>query len=204
MMMKNKLVICSVLVITLTVCIISAGCTSPQTHTSTQSNSSTNAITSQAPSPTLTPETLVTTLAPTTSKTPINSTTATPIHSDLTVTLNSAVKKTVIGDLTPIPGNIFLILNVTIQNNDKNNDFEYADSSFSIYDKVNENRRSATTSIVAGILNSPIPATGRIPPKSIKTGQIVFGVIDSSNSYKFYVVDSRGTVLALIDNIEVP
>ena len=204
MMMKNKLVICSVLVIILTVCIISVGCTSPKTHTSTQSNSSTIAIPTQTLSPTITPEKLVTTLALTTSKTSINSTTATPIHSDLTVTLNSAVKKTVIGDLTPMPGNIFLVLNVTIQNNDKNSDFEYTDSSFSIYDKVNENRRSATTSIVAGILNSPIPATGRIPPKSIKTGQIVFGVIDSSNSYKFYVVDSRGTVLALIDNIEVP
>jgi hypothetical protein len=204
MIIKNKFVIRSVLVILLTGCIISAGCTSPQTYTSTQSNSSTIAITSQTLSPTITPETLVTTLALTPSKTSINSTTATPTHSDLTVTLNSAVKKTVIGDLTPIPGNIFLVLNVTIQNNDKNNDFEYTDSSFSIYDKVNEIRRSAITSIVASKLNSPIPATGRIPPKSTKTGQIVFGVMDSSNSYKFYVVDSRGTVLTSIDNIEVP
>jgi hypothetical protein len=204
MMMKDKVVICSALVIILTACILSAGCTSPQTPTSPQSNSSTITIPPQTLSSTTPPETLVTTLALTTSPTSINSTTATPKNSDLTVTLNSAVKKTVIGDLTPTPGNIFLVLNVTIQNNDKNNGFEYRDSSFTIYDKVNKDRRTAITSIVAGKLNSPLPATGTIPPTSTQTGLIVFRVMDSSNSYKFSVVDARDTVLVSIDNIEVP
>jgi hypothetical protein len=204
MLMKNKFVICSILIIILAACIISAGCTSPQTQTSTQSNLSTITTPQQTLSSTSPPETLATTLALTTSPTSIHSTTTTPTNSELLVTLNSAVKKTVIGDLTPMPGNIFLVLNVTIQNNDKNKDFEYTDSSFSIYDKVNKNRRTAITSTVASKLNSPIPAAGSISPKTTKTGLIVFGVMDSSNSYKFYVVDSRGTVLASIDNIEVP
>jgi hypothetical protein len=204
MMMKDKVVICSALVIILTACILSAGCTSPQTQTSPQSNSSTITIPPQTLSSTTPQETLVTTLALTTSPTSINSTMATPINSEVTVALNSAVKKTVIGDLKPTPGDIFLVLNVTIKNNDKNNGFDYRDSSFTIYDKVNKDRRTAITSIVASKLNSPLPATGTIPPTSTQTGLIVFRVMDSSNSYKFSVVDARDTVLVSIDNIEVP
>jgi len=127
-----------------------------------------------------------------------------PVNSGIIVKVNSALKKTSIGGLSPNPGNIFLVLNVTIQNTDKNNSFEYSDSSFMIYDKLNQNRSSAITGILAAKLNSPIPASGSIQPGEIVTGEIVFGVLDSSNSYKFYVVDRKGTVLASVDNINVP
>jgi hypothetical protein len=93
-------------------------------------------------------------------------------------------------------------LDVTIQNNDKNNDFKYTDSSFSIYDTVNQKRGPAITSKVAGGLNTPL-ASGTIPMKSTKTGQIVFGVMDNSNSYKFAVVNSTAAITSLID-INVP
>ena len=90
------------------------------------------------------------------------------------------------------------------QNNDKNNDFKYTDSSFAIFDKVNNNRRTAITyKLLTGGLNNPL-TSGTIPLKSTKTGQIVFGEMDSSNSYKLYVSDSTGTVLASVDNINVP
>jgi hypothetical protein len=112
------------------------------------------------------------------------------------------VKKTSLGSFTPLPGNIFLVLDVTIQNNDKNNDFKYTDSSFSIYDTVNQKRGQAITSKVAGGLNIPL-ASGTIPLKSTKTGQIVFGVSDNSNSYKFAVVNSTSAITPLID-INVP
>jgi hypothetical protein len=128
---------------------------------------------------------------------------ADPINSKLTATLNSAVKRTVIGELKPKPGNIFLVLNVTIQNKDTNNGFEYRDSSFIIYDTVNEDKETAITSIVANILTLPVLTTGTIPPKSTQTGLIVFGVMESSKSYKFSVVDVRGIVLTSIDDIEV-
>ena len=192
MIKKNKFVICSSLIIILIVCIISAGCTSHQTQTSTQSNSSIITTPTQALSSTKTVPAANVSLA------------ATLINSGLTVTLNSAVKKTNIEGLTPKPGNIFLVLNVTIQNNDKNNDFEYTDASFLIFDKLNLNRSSAITSTIAAKLNSPIPASGRIPPASKNTGEIVFGVMDNSNSYKFSVDDKKGTVLTSIDNINVP
>ena len=202
-MMKNKFVICSVCIIILTACIVSTGCTStsPQgAQTSAQTILPIITTPAQTLSPTTAPVTIATTMTPTTASTAIMSTTTTPISSGLTVTLNSAVKKTSLGSFTPLPGNIFLVLDVTIQNNDKNNDFKYTDSSFSIYDTVNQKRGQAITSKVAGGLNIPL-ASGTIPLKSTKTGQIVFGVKDSSNSYKFAVVNSTAAITPLIDII---
>ena len=121
------------------------------------------------------------------------------------MTLNSAVKKIKIGTFNNKPGNIFLVLDITIQNNDKNNDFRYTDATFAIGDKINKNRRIPITSQVAGGLNSPL-SSGTIPLKSTKTGQIVFGVMDTSNAnlYRLFIADPSGTVLTSIDNIEVP
>jgi hypothetical protein len=206
MMMKNKFVICSVCIIILTACIVSTGCTStsPQgaAQTSAQTNPPTITTLGQTLIPTTAPVTITTTMAPTTASIAIISTPATPISSGLTVTLNSAVKKTTLGSSTPKTGLVFLVLDVTIQNNDKNNDFKYTDSSFSIYDIINKKRDSAMTSKVAGGLNTPL-TSGTIPLKSTKTGQIVFGVSDSSNSYKFAVVNSTTALIPLID-INVP
>lgn len=201
--MKNKVAICFVWIIVLTTCIVSTGCISTQgAQTSDQSISPIITTPSQTLISTTAPETSDTTLAPTTSLT-IISTTAIPKNEVLTVTLNSAVKKTQIGKSTNKAGNIFLVLDVTLQNNDKNNDFKYTDTSFAIFDKVNKNRRTAITSqLLSGGLNSPL-TSGTIPLKSKITGQIVFGVMDSSNSYRLYISDSTGTVLTSIENIDV-
>ena len=102
-----------------------------------------------------------------------------------------------------MPGHIFVVLDITIQNNDKNNAFKYTDASFAVFDKLNKNRRIAITSKINGGLDNPL-ASGTIPLKSKTTGQIVFGEDDNSNSYKLYVSDSTGTVLTTIDNINIP
>jgi hypothetical protein len=132
------------------------------------------------------------------------STTVTVVKDVLNITINSAVKKTLIGRSTNKGGDIFLVLDISIQNYDKNIDFRYKDTSFAIYDKLNNNRRTAITSqLNTGGLNNPF-TSGTIPIKSKMSGQIVFGVMDNSNSYKLYVSDSKGTVLTSIDNISVP
>jgi hypothetical protein len=132
------------------------------------------------------------------------STTKPPINDILNITINSAVKKTLIGRSTNKGGDIFLVLDITIQNNDKNNDFRYKDTSFAIYDKLNNNRKTALTSqLNTGGLDHPF-TSGTIPLKSKMSGQIVFGVMDNSNSYKLYVSDLKGTVLTSVDNISVP
>jgi hypothetical protein len=204
MMMKTKFVICSVLIILLTACIVSTGCTSTQnTQSPVQNIPPTITTPSQPLSPTTPPATTASSIAPTTVPTVMISTTQTPANDGLSVTLNSAVKKTTIEGSGPLPGNILLVLDITIQNNDKNKNFEYTDASFGCYDKLNKRRITAITYKFTSGLNSPL-TSGTIPLKSKKTGQIVFGVLDNSTTYKFYVTDSTGTVLTSIDNINVP
>jgi hypothetical protein len=203
MMMKNKFVIFSLCIIVLTACIVSTGCTSSQSaQTAAQSTSPVVTTPAQSLNPTTTPETLVTTLAPTTAPTAIVTTTGTPANGGLTVTVNSAVKKTALGEYTPNHGKIFLVLDVTIQNNDKNKDFDYTAASFALSDNVNTNRHPPLGKFSYGLNNQLI--SGTIPLKSKITGQIVFGVMDNSNSYKLYVSDPTGTVLTSIENISVP
>jgi hypothetical protein len=126
----------------------------------------------------------------------------TPANGGLTVTVNSAVKKTALGQFKPKPGMIFLVLDVTIQNNDKNNDFDYTAASFALSDNLNTIRRPPLGKFAYGLDNQLI--SGMIPLKSKITGQIVFGVTDGSNSYNLSVSDSTGTVLTSLDNINAP
>jgi hypothetical protein len=184
-------------------CIVGCGCSSTQNaQSSVQNTPSASTTTSQPLSPAPAPVTAGITLKPTTAQTTFITTTETPKIDLLTVTLNSAVKKITIGGSNPFPGNIFLVLDVVIQNNDKNQGFTYSDSSFSIFDKINKRRITAITYKIPNGLNNPL-TSGIIPIKSKQSGQIVFGVLDNSSSYKFSIVDSTGTVLTSVDNINV-
>ncbi|MDO9324297.1 MAG: DUF4352 domain-containing protein [Methanoregula sp.] len=142
-------------------------------------------------------------IAPTSIPTAVISATQTPVNAGVSVTINSAVKKTILEGATPNPVNIFLVLDVTLQNNDKNEDFSYTDSSFTYFDKKHQKGGIAITSKVAGKVNNAI-TSGVIPLKSKTTGQIVFGVPANSRGYKFSVIDSKGTVITTIDNLDVP
>ena len=142
-------------------------------------------------------------MAPTTVPTVI-STTQTPVNDGLSVTLNSAKRKTTTysGGSLP-PGIVLLELDITIQNNDKHKDFEYTDSSFVLSFKSNKISLTAkTTQYAKGLINPFIGAP--VPSGSEKTGRIIFGVNETSNYYKLSVVDSTGTVQTSIDNINVP
>ena len=203
MTMKNKIVFCSFCMLLLIACIVCTGCTSGQnTQTSAPGTSPTVTTPAQTLNPTTVPETLVTTLAPASAPTAVVTTTGTPPNGGLSVTVNSAVKKTALGEFKPKPGMIFLVLDVTIQNNDKNNDFEYTTASIALSDNLNTNRRPPLGKFSYGLDNQLI--SGTIPLKSKITGQVVFGVTDGSNSYKLTVSDSTGTVLTSIDNINAP
>jgi hypothetical protein len=206
MKMKNKFVICSVLIILLTACIVSTGCTSTQgVQSSTQSNSTTVQTPSNSVSPTTVPETLITTLAATTAPTVTVSTTGIPTNDILTLTLNSAEKKVSLGNGIGKPGRILLLIDITIKNNDKKNDFQYTDASFVISYKSNNDSVTAITSQYAlnkGLSNPLLGGT--IKAGSTDDGKILFGVNATSNSYKLSVVDPTGRVLTSIDNIYVP
>lgn len=203
MMIKYKVVFCSLCLLLLTTCVLSSGCTSGQNaQTPAQTHSPTVTTPTEILNPTAAPETLITTLASTADQTVVVTTTGTPVNGGLNVTVNSAVKKTELGEFNPKSGNIFLVVDVTILNNDKNNDFEYTAASFALSDNLNTNKRPPLGKFSYGLDNQLI--SGTIPPKSKISGQIVFGVKDGSNSYKLYISDSTGAVLTWLDNINVP
>jgi hypothetical protein len=207
MIMKNKLVICSVLMIILTAGMVISGCTSSPAQTSPQSNSPTISPTTATPSPALSsatvPETRITTPVQTTALAATTLVTGTPANDVLTVTLNSAEKKISLGNSIGNPGRVLLLLDITIKNNDKKNDFTYTDSSFVISYKSNNKRLTAITSQYVKNLANPL-FMGTVPAGSTDDGKILFGVNSTSDTYTLSVVDSAGTVLGSIDTIYVP
>ena len=96
-----------------------------------------------------------------------------------------------------------LILDITIKNNDKKNDFTYTDSSFVLSYKSGGDRFTAITSQYAKNLANPL-FMGTVPSGSTDDGKILFGVNATSDAYTLSVVDSKGTVLGSIDTINVP
>jgi hypothetical protein len=117
-------------------------------------------------------------------------------------TINSVKKRTTSYKNTNIAeGNILLELDVTIQNNDKNNDFAYSDSSFIISSGSNTNSSTArTTQFAKGMINPFIGSS--IPPGSIKEGIIAF-IVPESPDYTLSVVDASGAIVSTVNNIKV-
>jgi hypothetical protein len=207
MQTKDTLVVCSVCMILLAVCMVSTGCTSSESGgtapVASTSPATIVATPSQTAPPSNAPVTIVTTAVPQTVATAVTSATATPVNNVIEITLNSAVTQTSIGTVKPKEsGRIFLVLDVTIKNNDKTDDFEYTNSSFAVYDKTLQKTFVPVTSIVAGGLSNPF-TSGMVPLKSEKTGQVVFSVKENSDSYKFTIYDSKGTEITSFDNINV-
>jgi hypothetical protein len=203
MLSKNEFFIFAVLITTLTACIVSSGCTSTQSQNAVQSNPPTTVMPSQTLSPTTALETPVTSLVPITTPVPTISPTTTPMNDGITLTLNSAEKQKSFGIGTGKPGRVMLILDISIKNNNKNKDFEYTDNSFIISYQSNDDSKTSITSQYAKKMMNPL-ISGFVPSGSTSNGKILFGVNETSNSYKVSVVDSTGTLLASVDNINVP
>lgn len=143
-------------------------------------------------------------ITPTTVSTVMISTTEPPKNDIIKVTLNSAKKRTTSysgGSLTP--GVVILELDITIQNYDKQKDFEYTDSSFVLSNNLGESPQTSKTTVWAKAITNPFIGAP-VPSGSPKEGKIVFFVADTSNNYKLSIVDSTGTVLTSINNINVP
>jgi hypothetical protein len=180
--------------------IVCSGCTSPQSPPVPVTTPSPVATVVQTTLPAPPPETgtsLVYASAPTTSP----AGTGTPAN-DVSIVLNSAVKKDSLGFGDSRPGKGFLEIELTISNNRKT-PFEYSDSSFVLSFRSGRDSRSAVTSLYAKRLINPL-ISGTVNPQSTDTGNILFNVNESSNFYTLSVVDPAGTVLASINNIDAP
>ncbi|MFA5347848.1 MAG: DUF4352 domain-containing protein [Methanoregula sp.] len=154
------------------------------------------------------PTTIATTLAP--AQTPlqtqatVRSTTQTqitikaaqppaPVH----LTINSANKQTKVYTFTPNPGNIFLVLDITVKNNAIEKGFDLTESSISLsYAKGGTSPVPSITSKVRGGLDNPLIMPTKIEQNDQRTGQVVFGVADSSGRYTLNLIGTDGTVVS--------
>lgn len=174
--------------------VLTTGCTS--------SGSSTAPVTTHAPT-TAAAAPVTATTAPVKAAAP-SVTTASSVNDIIKITLNSGSKRT-----TNFAGGSFaegialLELDITIENNDKKNDFNYKDSSFVMSFKNNKTTQTAKTSQFAQSLTNPL-ISGTVLAGSKDDGKIVFFVAKTLNYYTLSLVDSTGTVLSSIDNINVP
>ena len=115
----------------------------------------------------------------------------------VSLTINSATKQTKLYTTTPKTGRIFLVLNVTIRNNDFEKGYDLTDNSINLsYAKAGISPVSSITSQVRGGLENPISMPTKIEQYDQRTGQIVFGVVDSSGRFTINLIGNAGAVVS--------
>jgi len=113
--------------------------------------------------------------------------------------INSASKQTKVYTFTPNPGNIFLVLDITVKNNAVEKGFYLTESSISLsYAKGGTSPVPSITSKVRGGLDNPLIMPTKIEQHDQRTGQIVFGVADSSGSYTINLIGADGAVVSSV------
>jgi hypothetical protein len=100
--------------------------------------------------------------------------------------------------VSPNPGHIFLILNVTIKNNNVREGYAFDFISTHIQDLKNGNyeRQSLNNGVnVIKNLENPILVPTTIKQNGTKTGQLLFGVADSTD-YRLNLIGTNKTIIA--------
>lgn len=194
MYLKKSAVFCCLILLALS----SAGCTSnagtstPATTTVVPSEpgSIPGSITTQQSSPQNQGPTTVMT-------TPQATQGITQPQEDVSLTINSAKKVSKLFTFTPKTGRIFLVLDMTVKNNGIEKGFDFTDKSIRLLDIMNnEGQSTSLTTTVRGGLENPIITPTRIDQKDKRSGQIVFGVADSSRSFRISLINNSGEVVS--------
>ena len=194
MYLKKSAIVCYLILLAL----LSAGCTSnsgtntPLTTTvvSGDSGSIPGSITTQQSS---TRNQVPTTVMTTHQATPG----ITPQQDDVSLTINSAKKVSKLFTFTPKTGRIFLVLDITVKNNGIEKGFDFNDKSVRLLDiKNNEGQSTSATTNVRGGLENPIITPTRIEQNDKRSGQIAFGVLESSSSFRISLINNSGEVIS--------
>jgi hypothetical protein len=118
-------------------------------------------------------------------------TTAKPQPS-ISLTVNSAQKQTKIYTMTPKEGVIFLVLDITVKNNNIKDGYEFTDKSITLSSDTGGTGLEAITTKVRSGLNNPILTPTTIEQNDKRTGQIVYGVNVKSGNYTLHLLDNNG------------
>ena len=108
------------------------------------------------------------------------------------LTVNSAQKQTKIYTMTPKEGVIFLVLDITVKNNNIKDGYEFTDKSILLSSDTGGTGMEAITTKVRSGLNNPILTPTTIEQNDKRTGQIVFGVNVNSGQYTLHLIDNNG------------
>jgi hypothetical protein len=192
MYLKRSAVVCCIILLAL----VSAGCTSnagtttPVTTAAIPAESGPGSITTQQVS---SQNQVPTTVISASQATPG----VTQPQEDVSLTINSAKKVTKLFTMTPKTGRIFLVLDITVKNNGIEKGLDFNDQSVRLLDiKNNEGQSTSLTTTVRGGLENPIITPTRIDQKATRSGEIVFGVLESSGSFRISVIDNGGDVVS--------
>jgi hypothetical protein len=128
---------------------------------------------------------------------PINFDNLITTRNPVTLTINSMKKVSKLNTTTAVQGQIFLILNISVKNNDIDEGFPFTDRSITVRDQKSGYYVAVSLNLLPGVQNgleNPI-----IPPITIKqndtiTGQVLFGITDS-DKYKFSLLGKNKTVI---------
>ena len=94
--------------------------------------------------------------------------------------------------MTPKEGVIFLVLDITVKNNNIKDGYEFTDKSILLSSDTGGTGMEAITTKVRSGLNNPILTPTTIEQNDKRTGQIVFGVNLNSGQYTLHLLDNNG------------
>lgn len=121
------------------------------------------------------------------------------LNGSVALKINWAEKQTQIYKYKPDEGRIFLVLDISIINNGITKGFDVGDKSVMLTDLTNQQSQRLTKGANPKIheaLKNPFIYPTRIPVGEMRTGQIVFGVQQNSDSYKLNLTDFYGKELS--------
>jgi hypothetical protein len=169
-----------------------AGTTSPVTTSAQPAPTSIVTNVALPPQTPLQPQDVV----PTTTQTQTTTTTA-QSSDPVSLTINSFQKQMKLFTFTPRSGHVFLVLDITVKNNAIQKGFDLSENSLSLsYARGGTSPVPSITSQVRGGLENPLIMPTKIEQNDKRTGQVVFGVADSSGSYIINLIGSDGTVVS--------
>lgn len=110
------------------------------------------------------------------------------VSPDISVTVHSVQKTTQIRNSHPLPGNVYLVANLTIENQAGRNAYLIDRNALSITDGGLLSEESQTG------LNSPMQ-WGRLEPRESRSGGVLFGVREGTHPLTLTFLDDRGRVV---------
>jgi hypothetical protein len=116
----------------------------------------------------------------------------------VSVTVNSAEKVQKLNNISLPAGKIFLVLNITIKNNDVQKGFVFVNKSVTLFDPDSgefiPTSLNANPRIRSNLTNPIVPPT-RIVQNEVITGQVAFAITDSTG-YRLNLTDNDNEVLS--------